>query len=844
MEKNIWLRRKFILRILLLLLIIGGLAFYDVAYATESTIVFGDWKFELNGDGGLIVTEYCGEETELVIPSEVEGQKVVWIGESLFSGNTSIESVTIPDTVVRIGASAFFDSSIKKVVMPDSVTSIGDAAFEYCRVSDLELSDNLKIIGKEAFRYCGKLEAVYLSDTVEQIGHRAFEGCARLSNITVSEGNTVYASEEGVLFNKEMTELIQCPGKKSGEYQVPASVCVIDAYAFANCDVSRVSMSDTVCEIGEGAFRDCYSLTGIDLSSKLTEMGSYLFTNAKLLTDIDIPQDVTKIRSGAFAGTGLTAIELPEKVVEIESGAFSNCTALATVIVGENVTYIGEDAFEDSLWMTEQREKSGFVVLNGILIDATKCTGDVIVPNTVTIIGEAAFYGSEGLTSVTLPESVVLIDAYAFRYCNKLTSITLNSGLNKIGSCAFWGCSSLESIDIPETVTELGYRIFAGCYKLTDIAISSDIVEIDYHMFEDTKWLSDRRAESSLVIVNGTFLLDATTCEGDVCIPEGVTTIGTGALEHNSKMTSLVIPSTVTYISMYGPLAGTWSLTKIEVSERNSKYSSKDGVLYNKEGTILLACPGGITKYTVPEGVLGIEDFAFAQCGELEEVIVPDTVTTIGNSAFYMCNKLKKVVIPSSVTTIGDHIFANDEDVVLVTTAGSTAEKYAQLNDVKYELQSEANTGQEDSKQVESDNKNDTGKEESSENNNAPVENETNKDIVESDQETATTEVKVDVPKVSKVKSVKVSAGEKKLMITWKKYKGASGYQIQISTKKTFKGAKTINVKKTKKSYTAKKLKARKKYYVRVRAYKNYKDANGKTKKAYGQWVKKTKKTK
>lgn len=102
----------------------------------------------------------------------------------------------------------------------------------------------------------------------------------------------------------------------------------------------------------------------------------------------------------------------------------------------------------------------------------------------------------------------------------------------------------------------------------------------------------------------------------------------------------------------------------------------------------------------------------------------------------------------------------------------------------------------------------------------------------------------VKVPSVAKVKSLKAKAGSKKLTITWKKVSGAAGYQLQVSTKSSFKGAKTIQVSKSKKQYVAKKLKAKKKYYVRIRAYKTYKDAKGKTKKAYGTWVKVSKKTK
>lgn len=198
-----------------------------------------------------------------------------------------------------------------------------------------------------------------------------------------------------------------------------------------------------------------------------------------------------------------------------------------------------------------------------------------------------------------------------------------------------------------------------------------------------------------------------------------------------------------------------------------------------------------VTNITIPDGVTSIGIFSFSSCESLTNVNIPSSVTSIAFYAFYGSDNLKSLVIPKSVTSIDRWAFS--PDIVLHVVQGSYAETYAK----KYEYQY----------------------------------------VYVSDNS-------VTVPKVGKVKNFETTAKKKGFTLTWKKVSGAKGYKIQVSTKKNFKGAKSYTVSKSKKKYTISKLKENKKYYIRICAYKTYKDENGKTQKVYGKYVTNNKKTK
>ena len=303
-------------------------------------------------------------------------------------------------------------------------------------------------------------------------------------------------------------------------------------------------------------------------------------------------------------------------------------------------------------------------------------SGSVVIPSTVTydgttysviFIGDYAFGGCSGLTSVTIPNSVTSIGGSAFNSCSGLTSVTIPNSVTSIGGSAFYCCSGLTSVTIPNSVTSIGKSAFSGCSGLTSVTIPNSVTSIGDYAFSGCSGLTS------------------------VTIPTGVTSIGGGAFSHCSSLTSINVASGNThYSSIDGVLYnyvqntliqcpgaktsvtiptgvtsigssafyGCSGLTSINVVSGNTHYSSIDGVLYNYVQDTLIQCPGAKTSVTIPNSVTSIGYGAFYGCSGLTSATIPNSVTSIGEGAFWDCSGLTSVTIGNSVTSIGRWAFS------------------------------------------------------------------------------------------------------------------------------------------------------------------------------------------
>ena len=331
------------------------------------------------------------------------------------------------------------------------------------------------------------------------------------------------------------------------------SVTSIGDKAFWECSgLTSVTIPNSVTSIGSSAFWNCTGLTSVyitDLAawcriffsgneSNPLNYAHHLYINGEEIKDLVIPNSVTTIGNYAFQYcSSLTSVTIPNSVTTIGTQAFSHCSGLTSVTIGNSVTSIGGKAFAyctglTSVHITDLAAWCKITIgglanpllyahhlyLNGEEIK------DLVIPNSVTNIGNNAFNGCSGLTSVTIPNSVTTIGMNAFQYCTGLTSVTIPNSVTSIENSAFGGCSGLTSVTIPNSVTSIGSGAFGGCSGLTSVTIPNSVTSIGESAFSGCSGLTS------------------------MTIPNSVTSIGRNAFENCTGLTSVTIGSGVRYI--------------------------------------------------------------------------------------------------------------------------------------------------------------------------------------------------------------------------------------------------------------------------------------------------------
>ena len=446
----------------------------------------------------------CSSLQSVTIPDSVTS-----IGDSAFSCCSSLQSVTIPDSVTSIGGRAFGEcsslqsvtipdsvtswcTSLQSVTIPDSVTSIDESAFSWCTsLQSVTIPDSVTSIDESAFSWCTSLQSVIIPDSVTSIGDRAFWGCTSLQSVIIPDSVTSIG-------NKAFSD---CKSLQS--VTIPDSVTSISDSAFSGCSsLQSVTIPDSVTSIGRRAFSKCSSLQSVTIPDSVTSIGRWAFLKCSSLQSVTIPDSVTSIGAGAFSGcSSLHSFTIPDSVTSINGNPFFSCPAR---IINYSKHFV---IVENNLYTSDKRK----------LISYLSKENHFIIPDSVTSIGAMAFFACSSLQSVAIPGSVTSIGTGAFTWCSSLQSVTIPGSVTSIGNVAFWGCSSLQSVTIPDSVTSIGNEAFSHCSSLQSVIIPDSVTSIGNKAFSDCKSLQS------------------------VTIPDSVTSIGDGAFLSCESLRSVFI---------------------------------------------------------------------------------------------------------------------------------------------------------------------------------------------------------------------------------------------------------------------------------------------------------------
>lgn len=573
-------------------------------------------------------------------------------GTTLIKYSGTAENVSISNYVEKIEADAFAgNDSLKNITIGDNVKSIGSGAFEGCaQLQSVTIPDSVESIGQAAFADCPALSSVKIGSGLKTMGNAVFAGDVSLANVSFSSSNPNFTCDGGAIYNKDGWDTLYevLSGRADTSYTMPATVNKILPYAFwGDKNLHSVSISGNVGEISAYAFSNCCNLTDVTIPYSVNTISLKAFEDCIRLRNIAIPISVSSIHDTAFDGCTRLTIDAPEgsvarkfadtlvlediDVAEYEDAAFDSVSDALSGADSEQseeqeplevdyyheVTHINpleseeEDSvvgksrivgnqafvFVDNASATVNEGEADLTQIEGIVSGET---GETIA----SISGNGGKKGSSFPKYTIVNDSVIANQAY---YNDSRESIEIPDTITEIGDFAF-ARSGITQAVIPEGVEKIGYAAFYHCSGLTDVVIPSTVTQIAPSAFDNTPWMQDWQQNGSgdFLIVGDGILLAYRGSNGIVTIPDGVKTIGPGALKDHVGITKVILPNSVEIIGE-GAFAGCSNLSVTE-------------------GGAMVRC---------------IKDRAYQGC-PLQTIRIPASVEEIGLRAFDVADSVKE----------------------------------------------------------------------------------------------------------------------------------------------------------------------------------------------------------
>lgn len=651
------------------------------------------------------VTGYGGTDTELEIPSSIEGKPVTTIEDRALDSQYTIKKLRLPTSVTTIESNACsYMSALEEVSLPEGLETIGMSAFESCSsLQEVTLPDGLTELGASAFYECRSLQSVSIPQTCTELGMGIFCDCPRLSEIELRGSNPAYKEQDGAILTADGKTLVAFPQASANEIVIPDGVETIGYGAFFGArDLKEVTFPDTLETIEYMAFYDC---TG--------------------LQNIEFPESLVTIKDQAF---GLSWLYYQEEGYEIRAQKREPIP----IHIGANILEIGEGAFDVFLAreFTVDEENPYYSEREGALMNkagdqveapATDGTGIIVVPDGTVSFGWDLLDLCESYTAsaetdmvqnklenyeVVLPSSVIRFEsaeaysntdkvlfhcprgsaAWAFAENNDIRhDDVISLGYREVSQDTQKGVLTYHlfedhaqligysgedvSLIIPETVeglpvTVLGDGSDEGLAKdsedfldkndtLEEVTLPSSVTEIEDYTFDRFDELSDMNLPDSLTILGDEALPSGYRLER---LPAHIEYLGEN-FAWSDLEGELSIPSSVRRIDPRA-FAHMRRITGFVLEGDSEVYSAREGVLYSADGTELVCYPpAGPEEAVIADGVTRIGDYAFSDVS-IRSVTFSSSVTEVGDYAFVDKFKLESVDFNDGLQSIGNSAFS------------------------------------------------------------------------------------------------------------------------------------------------------------------------------------------
>lgn len=634
---------KNLMRITLLALLLAAL----LALPALAEQVSGDWQYELASEG-LVITKFLGSQADVVIPDEIDGNKVSVIGKQAFLDNHTMKTLVIPEGISSIRAEAFYgctglsriefnaknctapsiwiydgnrgaglfggagsaSSAGLTVVFGENVAKVPDHLFDTASIGEY---------GMNGYP-CAGVTAVVLSDGVKEIGSCAFRSCQALESVEFGTG-----------------------------------LKVIDSYAFYGCTaLDDLAFGDALATIDEGAFYGNTALETIAWGAGLETIGVNAFRGCTSLETLALVSPLNTIERAAFMDcAALKTLSLPESLVNLRAEAFYGCIKLAEIDLNcANLTVPG-------IWIYDDNKGAGvFSGAGSASATGLRVTfGDKVakVPDHLFDTASTGEYGLNGypyafVTEAEFSDAVKEIGSCAFRNCQSLTGLTFGQGLETIGDNAFWGCTALPTVTFDDALFTIGEAAFSGNTALASIEWGAGLDAIGNSAFRGCTSLSEVALAAPLTTVGRLAFADCTGLK-TLVVPESVVRLNGEAFYDCVRLESIRLESpnlTVPEVWIYddnkgaGVFSGAGSAStaglKVSFGDKVTKIPDHlfDTASIDEYGHNGYAY-AFVTEVDVPASVVDIGAYAFNNCQSLQTARFHGIDAMFAEGAFALC---------------------------------------------------------------------------------------------------------------------------------------------------------------------------------------------------------------